>query len=422
MNILLIGSGGREHAIAKKLSESQSTDKLYCYPGNPGIMEIGHKTDIAKMDFQQILNFCNSNSIELVVVGPEKPLAEGISDVLTCNGIKVFGPSKEASRLESSKGFAKDFMLKYNIPTANYKIFNSNDKTNAIDYLEKCNYPIVLKADGLAAGKGVIIADNIENANQAISQMFEGIFDNAGKTVVIEEFLEGEEASILAISDGNDFITLPSSQDHKRALDGDKGKNTGGMGAYSPAPVVTSTVMNKVNERILKPALDGMKREGSIFIGCLYAGLMINKGEPKVVEFNVRFGDPETQAVLSLFEGDFAGLLYSAANGNIDKSKMIDTSDKHSCCVILASKGYPDNYKKGFEIKGIDKAIKSGAIVFHSGTKRTDNILISDGGRVLGVTCVNDTLKKAVEQTYNAVSEIYFTNMYYRKDIGYKAL
>ena len=422
MNILLIGSGGREHAIARSLSLSHSLNKLYSFPGNPGIWQFAQKADIHKFDFNLIIDFCKSNTIDLVVVGPEKPLADGISDILTENGIKVFGPSKQASRLESSKVFAKEFMARHNIPTAKYKVFSTEDYAVAYEYLQSCKFPVVLKADGLAAGKGVIIADNYQSAKETLDSMFSGLFDEAGKTVVIEEFLVGEEASILAICDGKNFITLPSSQDHKRALDNDLGKNTGGMGAYSPAPIVTERVMNKVHEKILKPAIEGMEAEGFPFVGCLYAGLMIQNEEPKVVEFNVRFGDPETQAVLSIFDGDFPKLLFSAACGNLDKSAMKDSSDKYSCCVILASGGYPDEYKKGFEITGIEEAEKIGAIVYHSGTKLNDGKLLSEGGRVLGVTGVSTSMETAIKLAYDSVKKINFSNIFYRKDIGKKAL
>ncbi len=422
MNILLIGGGGREHAIARALRLSPSSDNLYSYPGNPGIWQFAPKAEIQKFDFNFIIDFCKSNNINLVVVGPEKPLADGITDILIENGIKVFGPSKQAARLESSKGFAKDFMARHNIPTAKYKIFSEEDKKSADEYLNTCKFPLVLKADGLAAGKGVIIAQEIQSAQQTLDSMFDGLFSDAGKTVVIEEFLLGVEASILAICDGKDYITLPSSQDHKRAMDDDLGKNTGGMGAYSPAPIVTESVMNKVHEKILRPAIEGMRAEGFPFTGCLYAGLMIHDEEPKVVEFNVRFGDPETQSVLSIFEGDFAKLLYSAACGKIDTSAIKNSSNKHACCVILASEGYPDEYEKGFEITGIEEVEKTGAIVYHSGTRLNEGKLLSDGGRVLGVTGVSTTLKTALEQAYNAVRKINFSNMYFRKDIGKKAL
>ena len=421
MNILLIGSGGREHALARKLSQSKNIDNFYSHPGNPGIWKYAPKAKIDSPDFNLMVEFCKSNSIDLVVVGPEQPLADGITDVLNSAGIKVFGPSKLASRLESSKGFAKDFMIRHNIPTANYKIFDFEHFNEAEKYLENCHFPVVLKADGLAAGKGVIIAEDKESAKINLKRMFEGMFSEAGKTVVIEDYLRGQEASILAICDGNDFITLPSSQDHKRAMDGDKGKNTGGMGAYSPAPIVNEPVLNKVENKIIRAAIEGMKTEGCPFIGCLYAGLMIENGEPNVVEFNARFGDPETEAVLTLFEGDLAVLLYSAAAGKLDKSAYSESTG-HACCVILSSAGYPDSYEKGFEITGIEEAEKEGAIVYQSGTKQDNGKLLSDGGRVLGITGTGNSLQNAIDNAYKAVYKIEFANKFFRKDIGSKGL
>jgi phosphoribosylamine--glycine ligase len=421
MNILLIGNGGREHAIARTIHLSTSTSKLYAYPGNPGIFTFAELTNLTSLDSQPLINYCLSRGIDLVVIGPEQPLADGISDILRQEGINVFGPSQKAARLESSKSIAKEFMLRHKIPTARFGKFSSENKDEAHSFIDASSLTIVLKADGLAAGKGVIIADNIRDAHDTVDSMFGGLFKEAGETIVIEEFLYGQEASILAVSDGKEFVTLASSQDHKRALDGDLGKNTGGMGAYAPAPLVTDDVLNQVKEKILKPAIEGMSAEGTPFVGCLYAGLMINRGEPKVVEFNVRFGDPETQAVLSVFDGDFAGLLYSAAIGNLDKSCIKNIADGFACCVILASQGYPDSYEKGFEISGIEEAEKSGAIVYHSGTKLNDGKLISNGGRVLGVTGNGSTLQLAISNAYEAVSKIRFENMNYRRDIGKKA-
>ncbi len=422
MNILLIGSGGREHAIARALHFSLSTDRLYSYPGNPGIFNYALGSNLNSLDSSLIINFCKMNEIDLVVIGPEQPLAEGIADKLRNKGINVFGPSQNAARLESSKGFAKDFMLRNGIPTSKFGKFTIDHQSDAHSFIDASALPIVLKADGLAAGKGVIIAEDYGTAHDATNSMFGGLFKEAGETIVIEEFLYGQEASILAISDGKDFVTLASSQDHKRVLDGDLGKNTGGMGAYAPAPLVTNDVFNKVSEKILKPTIEGMFTEGMPFVGCLYAGLMINEGEPNVVEFNVRFGDPETQVVLSVFDGDFAGLLYSAAIGNLDKSCIKNIANGFACCVILSSQGYPDSYEKGFEISGIEEAEKQGAIVYHSGTKLKDGKLLSDGGRVLGVTGQGSSLSLAISNAYDSVSKIHFENMYFRKDIGKKAI
>jgi phosphoribosylamine--glycine ligase len=315
LNILVIGSGGREDAIVRRLFESESTRKIYALPGNPGMEGKAELIPQIKGGFDAIEQLCKDKNINLVVVGPELPLAAGIGDFLREKGINVFGPDKYPAQLEASKGFAKDFMKKYNIPTAEYQRFTKEQSREAREYLKKQKMPIVIKADGLAAGKGVIIATSLNEANDSLDSIFAGEFKDAGKEVVIEEFMDGEEASILAVCDGSDYVLLASSQDHKRALDGDKGKNTGGMGAYAPAPVVTDEIKEMVEEQIIKPALKGMSDSGHPFVGCLYAGLMIVRGEPKVVEFNVRFGDPETQVVLPIFAGDFAGLLYSAAIG-----------------------------------------------------------------------------------------------------------
>ena len=422
MNILLIGSGGREHALALALKKSPSAGKLYCTPGNPGIFELAEKAELDSSDFAQVAAFCKENSIELVVVGPEQPLADGITDYLENEGINVFGPGRIPAQLEASKGFAKEFMMKYDIPTAAYKVFDATESEQAHNYLGSASYPLVLKADGLAAGKGVIIVDNEDDAIKNIDEMFAGLFKEAGKKVVVEEFLQGEEASILAVTDGKDFVTLASSQDHKRAQDGDKGKNTGGMGAYAPAPIVDDAVLQKVKDRIIRPAIDGMAKEGTPFAGCLYAGLMINNGEPFVVEFNVRFGDPETQAVLSVLDADFAALLHSAAIKKLDAGFIKNIAKETACCVIMASDGYPDSYEKGYNISGIDEAEKGQAIVYHAGTAMKDGKLINTGGRVLSVCGLGDDLKAAIDNAYEAVNKIHFDNAFFRKDIGLKGL
>lgn len=422
MNILLIGGGGREHAIASALHRSESLSKLYCSPGNPGIFALAENANVNTSNFYEIIEFCKNYSIDLVVVGPEQPLANGIADALITANIKVFGPSKKAAQLEASKGFAKEFMQRYNIPTADFRTFTSDNADEAHSYIDSQSHPIVLKADGLAAGKGVIISQSADESHEVLDSMFAGLFGDASKTVVIEEFLIGEEASILAVSDGRDLVTLASSQDHKRALDGDRGKNTGGMGVYSPAPIINNNVLEIIHSSIIIPTIKGMADEGSPFVGCLYAGLMIHNGEPKVVEFNVRFGDPETQAVLSIFKGDFAKLLYSAASGAIDKSTVTNIQDGCACCVILASEGYPGSYDKGFQITGINDAENNGAIVYHSGTVLKDGNLITSGGRVLGVTAIGEDLQQAIDKSYEAVEKINFENKYFRTDIGAKGL
>ncbi len=422
MNILLIGGGGREHAMAFALSRSRSCGKLFCSPGNPGIFKTAEKADIDPNNFIEIIDFCKQNSIDLVAVGPEQPLANGLADRLRDIGINVFGPGKAAARLESSKGFAKDFMKRHGIPTAPFRTFSKEDAEDAHGYIDEHKMPLVLKADGLAAGKGVIIAQEKEEAHKTLDLMFEGLFKEAGESVVIEDFLEGEEASILAVSDGYNFITLASSQDHKRALEGDQGKNTGGMGAYSPAPVITNDLRIKTEQKIIRPAIDGISKKGAAFIGCLYAGLMIKDGEPYVVEFNVRFGDPEAQAVLPVFDGDFAALLYSASIGKLDRSTAKNIQNGASCCVVMASKGYPESYEKGYEIKGIEEAEKLGALVFHAGTSEKDGKLVASGGRVLGVTAVEDNLPAAIANAYKFTGMISFQNSRCRSDIGKKAL
>ncbi|HSD62839.1 MAG TPA: phosphoribosylamine--glycine ligase [Ignavibacteriaceae bacterium] len=420
MNVLVIGSGGREHALAWKISHSKSLDKLFISPGNPGTAMLGTNVEIKSRD--DYLQFCRANEIALVVIGPEQPLVEGLADFLRMNDIKVFGPDQNAAEIEGHKSFAKYLMKKYGVPTALYKEFEFTENENALSYLSNIKYPVVIKADGLAAGKGVIICKNSDEAKASLKDIFVNkIFGEAGDKIIIEEFLEGEEASILAITDGDDFVLLPSSQDHKRIGDNDTGKNTGGMGAYSPAPVVTESVLSEVEKTIIKPVLSGMRKEGRKFSGCLYAGLMITSEGPKVVEFNCRFGDPETQAVLPLVNGDFLKLLYSSATGKIDKN-AVDYSGGTAICVVAVSSGYPDKYLKGFEIKGLDNYPPQ-IIIFHAGTKEKEGKVITSGGRVIGVTAFLDKndLQKARILAYRALQRIEFEGMYYRHDIGMKA-
>ncbi len=422
MKILLIGNGGREHCLAEKLAKSASTEKLFCLPGNPGIFDYAEPVGLRMNDYKGISKFCVENSIDLVVVGPESPLADGITDILAENNIKCFGPTKSAAQLECSKLFAKKFMHKYNIPTAKFHKFSSENKDQAMDYIEKHSYPMVIKADGLAAGKGVIVAKSPYEAKAAVIDMFKGKFNEAGKIIVIEEFLEGEEASILAISDGNDYFLLPHSQDHKRIYDNNEGPNTGGMGAYSPTKVINNEILNKIEEQVIKPTLEGLKEDKTPFIGCLYAGMMIKDGNVSVVEFNVRFGDPETQAVLALVEGDFAKLLYSAVSGKLDKNAVKIKNDLFSCCVVLASKGYPMSFEKGFEIKGLEDVDKKIASIYQAGTSLENGKLLTDGGRVLSVVTIDNSLEKARNKNYDAVEKINYKNKYFRKDISLKGL
>jgi phosphoribosylamine--glycine ligase len=423
MRVLLIGSGGREHALAYKLSQSSLLDKLFIMPGNPGTGLAGENIKLDVSDQDKVLTFCKDEKMDLIVIGPEQPLVEGLSDYLRNEDFKVFGPGRNAAEIEGHKSFAKSLMKKYNIPTADYTEFTSDEYENAVSYLKKSEYPLVIKADGLAAGKGVLICNHINEAEKAVKDFFlDKAFGSAGEKIIIEEFVEGEEASVFAITDGTDFVTLPSSQDHKRIGDNDTGKNTGGMGAYSPAPIITNELLSQVENKIISPTLDGMRNEGYPFSGCLYIGLMITKDGPKVVEYNCRFGDPEAQVVLPLLKGDFLKLIYSSAIGKLDKN-AVHYLDGCAVCIVASSKGYPDSYKKGFEITGLDINDKK-IIVFHAGTDESDNKVITNGGRVLGVTAVLNKydFKAARNKAYEAIREIHFEGMYYRKDIAVKAL
>lgn len=428
MKILLIGSGGREHALAEVLASSVSCTTLYCAPGNPGIFTVAKPASTEKgiLDVQnhaEITSFCLQEAIDLVVIGPEAPLAAGLADDLRAEKIAVFGPSRAAAQLEASKGFAKDFMKKYQIPTAAYQRFQAGQIAEAKEFLHTSALPIVVKADGLAAGKGVTVCATLHEAEQALDEAFSGAFGSAGYEVVIEEFLYGEEASIFAICDGNKFISLAPAQDHKRAFDGDLGKNTGGMGAYAPARLVTPEILQRIESTIIQPTLDGMKAEGTPFIGCLFVGLMIHGSDAHVVEFNCRFGDPETQPVTRVFRGDFAKLLASAAHGKIDSTSVQSISEDVSCSVVLASAGYPDSYEKGKIITGIESAESlQGVRVFHAGTAIHHENLCTAGGRVLGVCASSASLAEAINLAYQAVDLIEFDGKFYRKDIGKKGL
>lgn len=423
MRIVLIGSGGREHALADKIAESKSCSKLYILPGNPGTKQVGENIPIEQDDHLAIINFCLEQKINLVAIGPEKPLIDGLTDKLEERGISVFGPSSKASRIEGEKSFAKHLMKENNIPTAAFEVFNKENYDDAIIYLNKVSYPIVIKADGIAAGKGVIIAESFEDAKEALKECFvNSSFGSAGDKVVIEEFMSGQEASIFAITDGFDFILLPAAQDHKRIFDGDHGKNTGGMGAYAPTPFVNVQSLEIIAKEIIKPTLIALKEMGSPYVGCLYCGLMLTNQGPKVVEFNCRFGDPETQVVLPLLKGNFVELLFSAANGKINKG-AVSYNGGASVCVVISSKGYPNTYEKGFEIHGLNhlpKQIK----VYHAGTKEVNGKILTNGGRVLGITSFTEKndLIEAKRIAYDAITKIHFDGMYYRKDISDKAI
>lgn len=422
MDILLIGSGGREHALAWKLAQSSSVGKIYAAPGNPGIAAIGKCTCISLKidDLDAVAAFAEEKGIGLTVVGPEAPLVAGIADVFAAKGLPVFGPSKAAARLEGSKAFAKAIMAKYHIPTAGFEVFS--DVPSAIDYVKKHGAPIVVKADGLAAGKGVVVATNEEEALAAVYEsMHEHKFGAAGAKVVLEDFLEGEEASLLAFSDGKTVVPMIPSQDHKRVFDRDLGPNTGGMGTYAPAPVMTEALRAKAVETILKPIVTAMAAEGMPYAGCLYAGLMVKGDSVKVVEFNCRFGDPETQVVLPLLEGDLAEIMLACATGTLDKVKY-SWSDKAAVCVVLTSGGYPGTYAKGKEITGLgEAALDKEVVVFHAGTKAVDRKIVTDGGRVLGVTALGDDIKSARDRAYAAAAKINFDNVFYRRDIAWRA-
>jgi phosphoribosylamine--glycine ligase len=423
INSLVIGSGAREHAIVRSISLSENCGAIYSLPGNPGINKIATSVNIPINNYLEIANFCRENNIDLVVIGPEQPLADGMSDALRIYGINVFGPSKYAAQLETSKSFAKDVMLKSQVPTASYKTFTDRELNEAIDYIKSQNFPLVIKADGLAAGKGVVIAENENIAISTVNEFFWGKFGQASKSILIEEFMYGDEASIFAITDGNDYILLPPAQDHKKILDGEKGKNTGGMGSYSPTNLINSNIMQKIENKIISPIINYMKSVGHPFIGCLYAGLIITpEKEPKVVEFNVRFGDPETQSVLNVIEGNFLNLLYTASIGKIDKSSIKQIEKAYAVTLVLASEGYPDDFEKGYEITGIEEAEQVPSIVYHAGTSYKDNKLVTNGGRVLSVTSKADNLFEAITNVYKAASKINFPNKYHRNDIGVKGI
>jgi phosphoribosylamine--glycine ligase len=416
MNILLIGGGGREHALAWKMAQSPLTEKLFCAPGNPGMKNC---IPVLADSPEDLANFAELNRIDLTMVGPEALLCQGIVDCFTDRGLRIVGPDCRAAQLEGSKSFAKDFMLRHGLPTAKAEVFD--DEKAALKYLRSQPVPVVIKADGLAAGKGVVVANSREEAEQAIKACFAGSFGEAGYRVLIEECLIGEEASILALCDGKTIIPLASSQDHKRAEDGDRGPNTGGMGAYSPAPVVDAALWKVINQRILDPFLQGVQRDLLYFRGIIYAGIMVTADGPKLLEFNVRFGDPETQAVLARLDSDLVKVLCATADAQLDQIEL-KWSDKPAVCVVMTSKGYPGAYEKGFPITGIKEAEETGAIVFHAGTKVHNGQLVTAGGRVLGVTALGDDLRQAVDNAYRAVGKISWEGATFRHDIAQRAL
>ncbi len=417
MKVMVIGGGGREHAVIKKLLESKTIDEIYALPGNGGIAKDALCVPIAATDVDGALKFAKENNIDFAVVTPDDPLVLGMVDALENIGVKCFGPKKDAAVIEGSKVFSKNFMKKYKIPTAKCEIFSNS--SDALEYLNNASFPIVIKADGLALGKGVIIAKTLEDAKEAVNSiMVDKIFGQSGENIVIEEYLEGYEVSVLSFTDGKTIVPMVSSMDHKRALDGDLGLNTGGMGTIAPNPYYTDNIAKECAEKIFLPTINGLKQEGRTFKGCLYFGLMITKDGPKVIEYNCRFGDPEAQVVLPLLKTDLFTIMNAVADEKLDEIN-IEFSDLNACCVIMASRGYPVKYEKGFEIT-IDPGID--AEVFIAGAKKSDGKILTDGGRVLGVTALGATLEDAVKKSYDEIKKINFKNAFYRKDIGKKAL
>ncbi len=416
MKALVIGGGGREHALVWKLAQSPLVDKVYCAPGNPGMDGV---ETLPLGTSQEMADFAAAHGIDLTMVGPEAPLCDGIVDVFRQRGLRIVGPNRFAAQLEGSKRFAKDFMRRHGLPTAKAEYFDA--AAPALDYVRRMGAPIVVKADGLAAGKGVVVAMTVAEAEEAVKSCFDGAFGQAGARILIEECLVGEEASIIALCDSRTIVPLASSQDHKRVWDGDKGPNTGGMGAYSPAPVVTDEQWKVINQTVLQPFLKGCQEEKLDFRGIIYAGLMMTAEGPKVLEFNVRFGDPETQAILARLDSDLFEALAATADGRL-ADVTLRWSPKAAVCVVMASHGYPGAYEKGCIISGLEDAAATGAVVFHAGTAMKDGHFVTHGGRVLGVTALGDTIREAIDHAYAAVDKIHWDGVQFRRDIGQKAL
>ena len=419
MKVGIIGSGGREHALAVSLIKSSNISKIYCIPGNAGTDMITENIDLDLSNFKGIKDFILKNNIEIVVIGPEKPLVDGLTDYLESQNIKVFGPNKLASQLEGSKIFTKKLCEKYNIPTAKFGIFNTYEKT--LDYLKEREFPIVIKADGLAAGKGVYICKNDAESKQAVKEIFDGKFGEA-KNVLVEEFLNGEEMSFFIISDGNTFQQFGTAQDHKRVFEGDKGKNTGGMGAYSPSRMENDDLNKKIMSKIINPTMRGLKDLKTEFKGFLYAGLMIVKNEPYLIEYNVRMGDPECQTILPKLKTDFAQIIRACINKNLD-SINIEWFDEKSLCIVLCSKGYPDKYENNVEIKNLDKInLNKNEFIFHAGTKKMNNRILSNGGRVLNFVVKSNNFKENRYKALEIIDQLNWKNGFFRKDIGFKVI
>lgn len=417
MKVLIVGSGGREHTIAWKVAQSKKVDKIYCAPGNAGIGQIAECVNIGAMEFDNLVAFAKENTIDLTIIGMDDPLVGGVVDAFEKEGLRVFGPRKNAAILEGSKAFSKDLMKKYNIPTAAYETFDSPDK--ALEYLETSKYPVVLKADGLALGKGVLICNTKEEAVAGVKElMVDKQFGAAGNTIVVEEFMTGREVSVLSFVDGNTIKIMTSAQDHKRAKDGDQGLNTGGMGTFSPSPFYTKEVDEFCHKYIYQKTVDAMKAEGREFKGIIFFGLMLTDEGPKVLEYNARFGDPETQVVLPRMKNDIVEVFEACIDGTLDKIDL-EFEDNAAVCVVLASDGYPVHYEKGFKISGLEKfKDKEGYYVFHAGTKLSGDDIVTNGGRVLGVVAKGENLKAARANAYEATKLIEFENKYMRNDIG----
>jgi len=421
MRILVVGSGGREHALVWKIAQSKLVDKVFCAPGNAGISQLAECIDIKADDIFGLLEFARKEKIDLTVVGPEVALSLGIVDEFEKAGLKIFGPNKKAANLEASKIFSKELMTKYKVPTANFKIFDSADE--AKKYIEQIGAPCVVKADGLAAGKGVVVAKNVDEAKNAVTSMMQDkVFGDAGKKIIIEECLTGQEASILVITDSREVVVLASAQDHKRVFDNDQGPNTGGMGAYSPAPIVTADILKEIMQKIVYRSIDGLVKGGVDYRGVLYAGVMLTKDGPKTLEFNARFGDPETEAILPRLKSDLVEVMLATIEGKLSRIRTLEWDSRACVCVVCASSGYPGNYAKDKEISGLDQAAKlDDLVVFHAGTKKVGDKILTSGGRVLGVTGLGATIKDAINKTYTAVNKINFEGMHFRRDIGKKA-
>lgn len=421
MKVLVVGGGGREHALVRKIKESKKVDEIFCTPGNGGISYDAKCFDVAATDIEGVVNLAKEIKADLVVVAPDDPLVAGMVDALNEAGFKTFGPRANAAIIEGSKVFSKELMQKYNIPTAEYKVFDNAEE--AIEYIKERNeFPTVIKADGLALGKGVIIPENLDDAIAGVKEIMEDkIFGASGNNIVVEEFLTGPEVSVLAFTDGKCVKPMVSSMDHKRALDGDKGLNTGGMGTVSPNPYYTQEVAKECMDKIFMPTINAMNNEGRTFKGCLYFGLMITPKGPKVIEYNCRFGDPETQVVLPRLKTDIVDIFEAIDNETLSDLD-VEWSDDACACVIMASGGYPKSYPKGIEITGLSNGQLDGVTVYHAGTKLQDNKLVTSGGRVLGVMALGDTLENALKKSYDAVEKIHFEGAHYRRDIGKRAL